>query len=71
MPESFKEALKRAKEHHFKRGDIVKAKSGGHYILPHGIKSSAARGAYPALREKGYNPEAASKIAWYIEKKNK
>lgn len=71
MPETFSEALKRAKAHHFKRSDIVKSKEDNYFILPHGLKSYAARHAYPSLREKGYNPEAASKIARYIENKNK
>lgn len=71
MPETFSEVLKRAKAHHFKRSDIVKSKEDNYFILPHGIKSYAARHAFPSLREKGYSPEAASKITRYIEKKNK
>jgi hypothetical protein len=53
MPETRSGALARAKRLHFPRSQVVKAKSGGYFIAPHGVTSSKAKHAYAECRSKG------------------
>ena len=68
MPESKRDAEKRAKARGIDKSQVVKSDK-GYYIAPQGIKSTAAKKAYAQCRLDGGSKEKCAKIAWSIENK--
>lgn len=68
MPESKKEALKRAKKKGFPSSNVVKGDE-SYFISPHGVTSTRGKKTYAALRSKGKDKATAAKIAHSVDKK--
>jgi len=72
MPQRSKKiALKRAKRLGFPKSSVTKAKKGGYYIAPHGVKSSAGKKAYAESRARGMSKTRSAKIAHHVESRSK
>jgi len=69
MPESRKNALKRARKLGFKSSSVTSAGKGEYFIAPKGIEGKGAKKAYAKCRSDGGSQEKCAKISWFIEKK--
>jgi hypothetical protein len=69
MPESRKNALRKAKRLGFKPSSVTKASPGRYFIAPKGLTKKGAKGAYASCRDSGGSAEKCARIAWSVEKK--
>jgi len=71
MPASKKSTQKRAKRLGFPKSNVVKAKKGGYYIAPKGVKSSGAKKAYANCRAGGGSKAKCARISHSVQKRYK
>lgn len=71
MPETKAAAKKRAKKRGIPQANVVKAKKGGHYIAPVGVKSAAGKKAYAECRTKTSDKAKCAKISHFVDDKKK
>lgn len=65
MPETKRDAIARAKQVHIPVRQVVKAKRGGYFIAPRGVKH---KHAYAEMRARGYSKAKAAKIAHHLDR---
>ena len=68
MPESKRDALRRAKRLGFNKSQVVKSPKNGYFIAPKGVKSTKAKNAYAKCRAEGGEKGTCAAIAHKIDK---